>query len=169
MEVLPTKPAPCSECPWRVSNWGRTDRNPDFYTAAKRRKMWSHWRGKVGVRDGVLVRCHKPLPGRGDAVRAQEPDGTEVLAETVACECAAAVTLQQREAIRYGKRGECAMTEDGVLTVVRRMLGNPKLDRQGMKLLPRSKLLEAAHPSLADPGIGHDELEPPVPGEFVML
>jgi len=162
-ELRGVKSRQCAACPWRRSNWGRTDTaHPEFNTPGHREAMWDHYEGRrknSGVRHGATMLCHLGAP--------PEVGGTKP-GSTVAHECAAARVLTEREVLRYHARRDDSepMTYNAMWRVVCKMLGDRA--RYLFRLIPREELLAAAHPLLADPEIGHDVLEPPGPDEFTL-
>lgn len=150
----------CGTCPWRRSVWGRTDTpRPEYNTAERRDQMWSEHpeRGPgVGVRFGDEMLCH---------TGAEAEDGTGITHE-----CAGAIILCQRELIRYATHGigrlhpfaPSGLTMQAAYTLAVRMIGRGVVGPED-----RDELILAAHPRIGDPAIGHDDLAPPEPGEFV--
>ena len=139
-------------------------------TRQTRTEAWNGRPGRpVGITHGALQLCHQWL---GDI--SGQPH-----------QCAGTLVLAQREVLRYHKTGKSAMTLEGIAAVVGKMVpasyrveGNAypavvRLERAGglwtprpFSEIPRQELLDAAHPSLADPEIAHHRLAPPRPGEF---
>jgi hypothetical protein len=89
VEVKSACPVPCKVCPWRLSNQG-TKHPHNFYSKSNLARLWK------GLREGVRMSCHETDP------RMAEFAGYESLAERdVTHECAGALTLQQRELMKY--------------------------------------------------------------------
>ncbi len=87
--VKPAKASACADCPWRISNWGRTDTDhPEFNTAQRRSEMWNDHPERpngTGVRYGAAMICHQGAPpGVG---------GTKA-GSVIAYECSGSVALK---------------------------------------------------------------------------
>lgn len=153
VEIRSACPKPCSSCPWRFAN---QDSKPDphgFYTSANRRRLWA------GLRQGVQMTCHPTDPRMAGFA------GYESLADrNVTHECAGALTLQQRELMKfqdisaadpkgptlktYKKQHPKGMTRDGLVSLVERsVFGGTSIGGVAM-----------ASPDLNDVEIGYDVL-----------
>lgn len=90
VEVKAACPVPCKSCPWRLANQGSKPDPHKFYTKANLARLWR------GLREGARMSCHPTDP------RMAEFAGYESLADRdVTHECAGALTLQQRELMKY--------------------------------------------------------------------
>jgi len=153
VEIRAACPKPCSSCPWRLAN---QDSKPDphgFYTKANLKRLWG------GLRQGVRMSCHPTDP------RMSTFAGYEALADrNVTHECAGALTLQQRELMKfqeistanpkgptlktYKKTYPKGMTREGLVSLVERsVFGGTTLGGVAMSL-----------PDLNDTEIGYDVL-----------
>src|SRR4051812_34780604 len=136
------KSRPCATCPWRVSNH-------DGYPDGHHETIWDGWSDAPGLRDGGCNTCHT----------------------TRSTPCAGSVVLQQRELLRFLKRGRCALSRAGLERAAARLLrlAKPTLvpsrfadaairERVSMRVvrgLRPDDVLDAAHPALTDARIGH--------------
>jgi hypothetical protein len=157
---------PCnSQCPWLVSNHGRTaelfydHEAPGIpmpeggFTFApwKRARVWDN-----DLRDGVHgygSLCHVRLKGT------QQGPGN--MWHVVSRQCTGALVMQQREVLRHVKRGESALTPQGAARMAGDMLGREVAEHE-LGDLDVGELLEHANPSLLNPKIGSDAVAPPL-------
>jgi len=135
VEIKPACPKPCSSCPWRLANQGSKPDPHSFYTKANLARLWK------GLRDGARMSCHPTDP------RMSEFAGYESLADRgVTHECAGALTLQQRELMKYQeialadpkskrtlqeykKQNPKGLTRNGLVSLVERsVFGRTSLD-----------------------------------------
>jgi hypothetical protein len=211
--IGPTRDHPCSTCPFRLCNAGVESA---YAPADAINAVWQGWDGQeISVRDGSAMICHAANDARGSKGRFATAAWLASMPEYR--QCAGALVVQQREALRYHERGPGAIDDDpsrgarvaqlkelanaakralladeisvagykaeiarlfrwaretpsrmttaGVERVVRRMIGRP-VTLERFRSFSRADVLKAAHPALADPAIGHPDLEPPRPGEF---
>lgn len=147
-------PKPCSSCPWRLANQGSTPDPHKFYTKGNLARLWK------GLREGVRMSCHPTDP------RMAEFAGYESLADRdTTHECAGALTLQQRELMKYQdialanpkskrtlqdykKQHPKGLTRNGLVSLVERsVFGGSSFDRVAMST-----------PDLNDVEIGYDVL-----------
>lgn len=154
VQVKSACPKPCSSCPWRLANQGSKPDPHKFYTKANLARLWK------GLRDGVRMSCHPTDP------RMAEFAGYESLADRdVTHECAGALTLQQRELMKYQdialadpkskktlqeykKQNPKGLTRYGLIALVERsVFGGSSFDRVKMST-----------PDLNDVEIGYDVL-----------
>lgn len=151
--IKPACPQPCKACPWRLANQGSKPDPHKFYTASNLARLWR------GLRNGARMSCHPTDP------RMAEFKGYEALSDRdVTHECAGALTLQQRELMRfqdlalenpggptlktYRKQHPKGMTREGLVSIVERtVFGGTGLD-----------VVPMATPDLNDTEIGYDVL-----------
>jgi hypothetical protein len=152
-EIKSACPKPCSSCPWRLANQGSKPDPHKFYTPANLTRLWK------GLKDGARMSCHPTDP------RMAEFAGYEALAErTVTHECAGALTLVQREMMKFQAIAEAdpkgsslktyrklhpkGLTRNGLISLVERsVFGGTALDSVAMAL-----------PDLNDAEIGYNVL-----------
>jgi len=139
------KPTPCSECPWRVGNWGKTDTdNDEFYTPQRRFQMWdSHpdRRAGTGVRHGTTMVCHQGAPCEAGGCK----DGS-----TVAYECTGARILVDRELWWFhgeGKPAPGGLTLNGIARVIQNRFG---LSVERFRALSRPEVRAKLHDGIGD-------------------
>lgn len=147
-------PKPCSSCPWRLANQGSKPDPHKFFTKGNLARLWK------GLREGARMSCHPTDP------RMAEFAGYESLADRdVTHECAGALTLQQREMMKfqaiaeanpkskktlqeYKKQHPKGLTRNGLVSLVERsVFGGTGLDSVRMST-----------PDLNDVEIGYDVL-----------
>jgi hypothetical protein len=156
------KATACSTCPHRAANFNgitaHGERWDVAYSNEARDKLWT----------GDLDPAHPENAMRSGAVNPCH--------QTQDRPCAGAVVLQERELIRWCRRGSWSfgtgkhdLTELGVVRIWRRMFNSgekSESDPFERWRLPGADLCGAAHPAINDPNIGHEALAPPAPGEF---
>lgn len=151
--IKPACPVPCKSCPWRLANQGSKPDPHKFYTKTNLARLWR------GLRDGARMSCHPTDP------RMAEFAGYESLADRdTTHECAGALTLVQREFMKFQELAEAnptgktlqqykklhpkGLTRYGLIGIIERAtFGGTVLDRTAMTL-----------PDLNDAEIGYDVL-----------
>jgi hypothetical protein len=147
-------PVPCAHCPWRLANQGSKPDPHKFFTKANLARLWK------GLREGARMSCHPTDP------RMAEFAGYEALADRdVTHECAGALTLQQREFMKFQDVAQANPQSKKTLQEYRKQ--HPKgLTRNGLvALLERSVFggtgldaVKMSTPDLNDAEIGYDVL-----------
>jgi len=155
-ELAPPAASPCTTCPWRT-RYHDGEPNPKFRDC--RAAVTEAWHadtpsyGLFGAKHGLLICCHR---SNSEYRSGQEYDKLST--------CAAAISIQQREAIRWHENEPSGIDEATAVRMGERMGIAPDLFRA--RKLTRADLVASAHPAISDPSIGHPELPPMRPGEF---
>jgi hypothetical protein len=161
----PPHPQPCSMCPWRVENHQKAAEDvepgsePVFYTAGRRQAMWTNWgpSADTGLCDGGGMICHKTQ-------------------DKTITPCAGGDALQQRAVLRAWRSHELSplRTWNAVRKIVRTMLDARSVPIRTTggrwtlngELITFTRLLEAAHPAVFNPGIASEQVPAPTPAEL---
>jgi hypothetical protein len=155
-------------------------------TPAWRDELWAAQESWAAEGAGMV--CHQYFGGQPGTRRAHHCAGALVLAQREVLRyhetLAIASDPSVAQALANVVPGKSAMPVQAIATVAHTMLRDRNLQVHGDAVwvvdrgwdgcrfapfsdIPRRELLEAAHPSLADPEIAHLELKPARPGEFV--
>jgi hypothetical protein len=151
---------PCGTCPWHLKYVTGSQPNPNFPDPGIVEEVWKgahrgHREEDGGARGGLLVMCH----------RGNHTDMPEWLQDyDQYAVCASAFSVQQREAIRWHEGTPSGVGEDAAARIAFRMGVPSRLFLA--RTLTRDDLLACAHPSIADPNIGHPAMAPLAAGEF---
>lgn len=147
--VAAANPSACAHCPWRLANQGKADDPHGFYKRSNLKRLWS------GLRNGVRMTCHPTDPRMSDFEHAPT-----VKDDAQTYECTGALTLQQREFMKFQ-----AALESGSAKAY--SLRSPYMSRAGLIAMVNRTIVfpgetPMSKPDLNDSSIGYEPL-----GEWV--
>lgn len=142
--VAAANPSACAHCPWRLANQGKADDPHGFYKRSNLKRLWS------GLRNGVRMTCHPTDARMSDFEHAPTvKDGTQ------ARECTGALTLQQREFMKFQDALEHPFASYAHYS--------PRMSKRGLlsiveRTIPFPGETPMAKPDLNDVAIGYEPL-----------